>query len=344
MHTSGRLCPAADVHPARLGLAGGCGRVWGTTEMPSGGQMEQHETSLERRDALRRGAAVLAGVAGLGVAAAAMAPTADAAAGGPLVMGASNDAEATTTGLTSTSGDGTLALSNTGTGAPLRVAASPSLPADTSTAGDHRSFDTGAGFVLPTFTHVTGTGPAAPAAWGFVFSDIWAFQPIPVRPQRALDTRSVAGRARVRDPAGKFDSTGRLIGGRAITLGLSDYVFGPGAVFGNLTITGPLAAGFAVVYPADPRPSVSSINFVTRQTIANFTFTGLTFTGTDDTVRIYSSATTHVIFDVTAFAVGSADFLNPAILSAAAAPAGAIDLAAAPQWFRTQHARRDRFR
>jgi hypothetical protein len=297
----------------------------------------EQQPTVERRAAIRRGAALLAGVTGLGVAAAAAAPSASAAPGDPVVQGASNNAAATTTSLTSSAAGGTLALSNTGTGAALRVAASTIIPAE-GTAGDHRSFNPG-GFVFPTFTHVTGTDLNNPADTGLLFSDSWAFQPIPVVPQRALDTRSAAGRARVLDPAGKFDSAGRLLAGSTITLSLTDYVFGFGAVLGNLTVTGPLAGGFLVLYPADPRPPASSINYVTGQTIANFSFTGLDFTGADMVVRIFALSTTHVIFDITGFAVGSIRFLNQAILPAAAAQASRINRAAAPEWFHNQQAR-----
>jgi hypothetical protein len=305
---------------------------------------EQEEQTVERRTAMRRGAALLAGVAGLGVAAAASAQSASADPGDPVLQGADNDAAATTTTLASTAGGGTFALSNTGTGAPLRVAPNTTFSPDDSTAGDHRSFDTGAGFVLPTYTHVTGTGALDPATSGFVFTDIWASQPIPVIPQRALDTRTAAGRSRVTDPAGKFDSAGRLLGGRTITLSLSQYVFGFGGVLANLTVTGSLAGGYLVLYPADPRPVSSSINFAKGQTIANFSFTGLHFTG-DDTVRIFAATTTHVIFDVTGFAVGSTDFINPEIVPlSAAALTGKINLAKAPEWFRAQQARRGSLR
>jgi hypothetical protein len=301
----------------------------------------EQEPTVERRAAIRRGAALLAGVTGLGVAAAAAAPSASAAPGDPVLQGASNDAAATTTSLTSSAPNGTLALSNTGDGAPLRVAASTTFPPDASTEGDYRSFKNINGFVLPTFTHVTGDS-TNPAAWGFVYSDIWAFQPIPVVPQRALDTRTAAGRIRVLDPVGKFDSAGRLIAGKAITLALSQYAFGFGAVLGNLTVTGPLAGGYLTLYPADPRPGVSSINYVTGQTIANFSFTGLHFNGADFTVRIFAVSTTHVIFDVTGFAVGSSDFINPAILPSIAAQTSRINPATAPEWFRNQQARRAR--
>jgi hypothetical protein len=301
-------------------------------------EASREQETVERRAAIRRGAALLAGATGLGVAAAAAAPSASAAPGDAVLQGATNDAGATTTTLTSSAGSGTLALSNTGTGAPLRVAATTIRP-DAPTAGDHRTLGDD-GWAIPLFSHVTGLDPEG-LSTGLVFTDIWAMQPIPVIPQRALDTRTAAGRARVLDPAGKFDSTGRLLAGKTITLSLDQYVFAifGGGVLGNLTVTGSLAGGHLVLYSEDPRPPVSSVNYVTGQTIANFSFTGLDFTGTDTVVRIFALSTTHVIFDITGFAVGSIFFINPEILPSPAARASAINVAAAPKWFRDQQAR-----
>jgi hypothetical protein len=295
------------------------------------------EGTVDRRSLLR-GSAVVAGIAGLGAAGVAGASSANAAPGDPVLQGLANNAGAALTGLTSSGSGGTLEVANTGAGAPLRVEDTPSTPADTSQVGDYYTSAPPGILPLPTFTHLAGTGALDPAVWGYLYTDIWASQPIPVVPQRALDTRSAAGRARVIDPAGKFDSAGRLLQGMAITLDLTDFVFGSGAVFGNVTVSGPLAAGFVVVYPIDPRPSTSSINFGPGQTIANFSLTGMS---PDVGIRIYASRTTHVIFDVTAFAVGSADFVNPDILPAVAAAQIAAPLTAEPpQWFKGQRTRR----
>jgi hypothetical protein len=119
---------------------------------------------------------------------------------------------------------------------------------------------------------------------------------------------------------------------------LTDFVFGSGSVFGNVTVTGSLAAGFVVVYPSDPRPSTSSINYVPGQTIANFSLTGMSAALS---IRIFTQSTTHVIFDVTAFAVGSTDFINPAILPTVAATGTTAALTAEPpEWFELKQARR----
>jgi hypothetical protein len=294
------------------------------------------EGTVDRRSLLR-GSAVVAGIAGLGAASVAGASPANAAPGDPVLQGQTNNAVAALTGLTSSGTDGTLEVANTGAGAPLRVGDTPNTPADTSQVGDYYTSAPPGFLPLPTFTHLTGTA-GDPAVWGYLYTDIWATQPIPVVPQRALDTRSASGRARVTDPAGKFDSAGRLLAGSTITLDLTDFVFGFGAVFGNITVTGSLAGGWVIVYPSDPRPSTSSINFVAGQTIANFSLTGMS---PDVSIRIFTQSTTYVIFDVTSFAVGSVDFVNPDILPAVAAAQIAAPLTAEPpQWFKGQQTRR----
>jgi hypothetical protein len=318
--------------------------------MPSEDENAPQETKIERRVALRRGAAVLAGAAGLSAAAAAAASPASAAPGDPVVLGANNTGAGSLTTVASTSATGTLQVANTGVGAPLRVAVEPGpagIPSSTSVMGDHHSTDNDQdGFAFSAFTHVTGTGDTDPALWGFVYTDVWAFQPIPVTPQRALDTRRADGRVRILDPAGNLDSAGRVLGGHSITLSLSDFAFGFGAVFGNITVTGPLATGFATVYPADPRPPTSSVGYSAGQTASNACFTGFTFTGDDITLRIFVGSTAHVIFDVSGFAVGSTGNINPVILPAAATSASArarqVKVSTAPAWYRQQQARRSR--
>src|SRR6476619_5821445 len=82
----------------------------------------QTNSAPDRRALLRTGGAVVAGMAGLAVVESAMAGSASAAAGGPVVMGSVNTADATATSLTSSAGTApTFALANTGTFAPLRV-------------------------------------------------------------------------------------------------------------------------------------------------------------------------------------------------------------------------------
>jgi hypothetical protein len=302
------------------------------------------EGAVERRAALRRGAAVLAGVAGLGVVSAVSGSPANASAGDNLVLGATNDADATLTTLTSAAGDGTLEVSNTDLGAPLRVAVGSSLISDQSVAGDIFSLDgLGDGSVaIPVYTHVTGTGdPNFPLA-SVVFTDFTALQPVPVIPTRVLDTRSAAGRAHlINVPAGTLDSTGRIIGGRSVTLDLSDFVASNGGVFANVVSTGSTAGGFLQIYPNEPRPGASTTNFAAGQTIANFSLTSIDTSTSAFTVKIFASVTSHAIVDVTAFAVGSPAFVNQDILPTAATAAAAAKRAAhvakiRPEWAKRQ--------
>ncbi|MGH8824690.1 MAG: hypothetical protein ACRDVN_09460, partial [Jiangellaceae bacterium] len=162
-----------------------------------------------------------------------------------------NNAQATRTTLTSSNVTGTLGLSNTGDGAPLNIAHQDNI--GTVNGGDlHNNF----GILL--FGHDLDLP-------GFVYTDLVANQLVPINPARVLDTRTSAGRARIINPSGNIDSQGRLIGGRSIQIDLADFVFFGIAMYGNLTVTAPVAAGFATLYPIDPRPATSTVNYVTNQ-------------------------------------------------------------------------------
>jgi hypothetical protein len=152
----------------------------------------EEETGLDRRGLLRRGGAVLTGVVGLGVAGVAGASSATADPGDPVLQGLPNNASPALTGLTSSSPTGTFEVANTTTGAPLRLAETDGFPADLSQVGGYYTSAPVGSLPLPTFTHVTATAPEDPALWGYLYTDIWATQPIPVLPQRALDTRSAS--------------------------------------------------------------------------------------------------------------------------------------------------------
>ena len=68
------------------------------------------------------------------------------------------------------------------------------------------------------------------------------------------------------------------------------------AVFGTLTVDGPLAAGFMTLYPcAVGRPNASTLNFAAGQTIAN---SFVSTVDADGFVCVYSMAPAHVIVDV----------------------------------------------
>ena len=274
---------------------------------------------MNRRGLLRAGgAAIVAGVAGLAVADTITATNAEAAAGGAMVLGAANESGTTPTSLTSAAANGpTLAISNTGGVAPLRLmeALTPASPAGL-TSGDLANFD---GDLFYT------AGSAAGPLTGFVYSEFTANQVVTFKPQRVLDTRSAIGRANVTNPTGNFDAAGRLRAGHTIVVSVDSLVVGAEAAFCNLVAVIPLTAGFMTLWPDGARSVASSINFVAQAVIANSAVTG---TSIDDTVSIFSTATTHVVLDVTAVAVGSPWQVNPVILASAAPSATGSRLAA----------------
>jgi hypothetical protein len=289
--------------------------------------------SVDRRSVLRRGSALLAGVAGVGAVAAAAAPAAGAAKGDPVVQGEANDAGTDTTSLTSSSAEATLAVANGASGAAVRVEpATGALDYDAYLAAT-QSGDVinDAGALL--FTHDDD-------ALGEVYTDYFANLLVPIAPVRALDTRTAAGRTGVLNKAGNLDSQGRLIAGHTIQVTLADEVFLGTAGFFNLTVVMPLRGGYAVLWPTGTRPPASSINFSTGQVIANGLVCGLS---ENDTVQIFSSQTTHVLLDVSAFWVGSALQVSQIANAPATRAAGATKASPrrqAPSWVKDSVARR----
>lgn len=136
-------------------------------------------------------------------------------------------------------------------------------------------------------------------------------------PSRLLDTRLGVGA-----PAG------------AITAGapLSLTVVRPGAVEAgatavalNVTVTGPEADGFLTVWPCGvDRPTTSNLNFRAGQTVPNLVISRI---GTGGAVCIASSATTHVIADLSGWYGNEAAFvpLVPLRVLETRAPAGQVN-------------------
>ena len=240
--------------------------------------------TVVNRRALLRASGVVAGIAGI---TAAQAPSAAAAAGDPLLLGANNDADTTITTLISSTWMPTLILANSGTGVPLRLAerSDPGFVESGDLMNVHGDFRFAHGKVI-----------------GSVYTSVSASQLIPVTPFRAVDTRTTAGRAKIVNRAGNLDSAGRLIGGHTIQIDLGDEVFLGTAVYANLTVTQAVSSGYLTLWPAGTRPGTSTLNYAAGQTVANFSVSGLS----SDTVRVYASRTTHVLLDVVAFAAGSA--------------------------------------
>lgn len=106
----------------------------------------------------------------------------------------------------------------------------------------------------------------------------------PVNPTRLTDTRSAG------TTLGPGATLSVQVGGAAGVPSMA-----PAAML-NVTATNTTAPGFVTVYPADPRPTASDLNFVAGQTIPNLVVATLSPTGT---VTIYNSAgTTDVVVDL----------------------------------------------
>ncbi|HEU5347364.1 MAG TPA: hypothetical protein VFU63_02010 [Ktedonobacterales bacterium] len=70
---------------------------------------------------------------------------------------------------------------------------------------------------------------------------------------------------------------------------------------GNLTVTGPTAGGYVVIYPTgSPTPTTSTVNFLSGQPVANSFAVGLS-TGGQVTVHSFTSGQCHFIVDITGF-------------------------------------------
>jgi hypothetical protein len=192
-----------------------------------------------------------------------------------------------------------LILDNAGTGVPLRLAAHPAP--EFADSGDLMNIDGDLCFAHGDY-------------WvGSVYTSLSASQLIPVRPFRAVDTRTTAGRANILNRSGNLDSAGRLIGGHTIEIDLGDHVFQGTAVYANLAVIQAVASGYLTVWPSGTRPGTSALNHAAGQVVSNFCVSGLSFA---DTVRVYAKATTHVLMDVVAFAAGGPEDVNGPLLAA----------------------------
>lgn len=119
----------------------------------------------------------------------------------------------------------------------------------------------------------------------------------PIVPERFLDTR--ASGATIDDD---FEATGALAAG-----GTGDLLVGgrgsvpadASAVVLNVTVTAPQSGGFVTVWPCGtPQPNASNLNFTAGTTIANLVIAKV---GVDGYVCINTTATTHVIADVSGY-------------------------------------------
>ncbi|MCG8919158.1 hypothetical protein L6E12_25595 [Actinokineospora sp. PR83] len=102
----------------------------------------------------------------------------------------------------------------------------------------------------------------------------------PVGPTRLVDTRNTGQ---------------RIPGGTALSVGVGQ----PGEqVVLNIKVTEPLAPGYVVVHAGGTaRPGTSNLNYLPNQTVSN---TVVAPVGADGTVRVFTTAHTHLIVDRTA--------------------------------------------
>jgi len=269
---------------------------------------------------------VLAGVVGATAASAALAKNADADAGGDVILGAVNSADAAATEIDVAPGSAytpTLILGNTGsTGTEeasptlrlTQAASSLVIPSTSTVGGDLVA--TGDGELW--FTHGTSAGPI-PA---IVHTDANSNSFVPLStPVRILDTRSSSLRKSIINPSGNLASTGQLLKGKTIHINLTSLVYFGDALSVNLTVTGTEGGGDAIVWPGGATPNASSINFQKGWTIANMIVSGISeYSSTiTDAIAVTTTTTTHVILDVAGFYVADFAQVNPtyAALSAA---------------------------
>lgn len=286
---------------------------------------------VNRRVLLRRGGAIVAAtVAGMTAVEALNAGAAQAAPGNPLIMGQANDSGTSATSLTSGATTGaTFTVANTGAHAPVGLA-QQSLASYVAAAGGELANLDG---LLHSTIDFGGTIGAHP---GFVYSEFTANQVVTIKPQRILDTRTSAGRTHILNKTGNLDTAGRLLAGHTINIDLSSLEVAAASASCNLTAVQPLLGGYMTLFPGGTKPPTSSINFTKGAIIANFAVTGTSLT---DSVSIFSSATSHVLLDITAFNVGSPAQINPAILPSSASAPAARRLAARakegtlPDWY-----------
>lgn len=134
-------------------------------------------------------------------------------------------------------------------------------------------------------------------------------------PARLLDTRSdgatVDGRATGdgRQPANSAHTL-QVTGRAGIPTGATTVVL-------NVTVDQPQASGFATAYPCDSSlPTASNLNFMPSQTVPNAVVTRVSATGT---VCLFTSASTHLIVDVSGY------FVDASVVVPLGSPARLLD-------------------
>lgn len=126
--------------------------------------------------------------------------------------------------------------------------------------------------------------------------------PVPITPNRLLDTRYSTGRVHViRTSPDAYDPAFRLKAGAWLDIEIdrADSDFTVEGAFVNLTTTLSLSNGYLAVYPPGDRPTMSTVNFASGQTTSNSAFVGVGVVGTSFAVRVYANVDSHVVLDLT---------------------------------------------
>ena len=125
---------------------------------------------------------------------------------------------------------------------------------------------------------------------GYFSHDTTASTFTPAAPLRVLDTRAAIG----------IGTTKPLTPGQTITLQIAGLpASGVTAVVLNVTVTEPSDPGVLTVYPADPRPLASNLNWRNGDTVPNLVIVPVV----NGTVKIFNNSpgTVHVVADLAGF-------------------------------------------
>lgn len=252
------------------------------------------------RRRLLHGAGLLAGAAGAAALLAATPGTAQAADGDTVRLGHDHEATSTTS----------LRIGQQGSDAPvlaLTNVSGPALHLPPMAAAFRGELEVGqivSQVSGPVIGVDNGDGPEA--TYVALGSDL-ALIPTPYAfdPVRLLDTRRPPSSYVVGRSSNAFDAEHRLVRGGWLDLDVlaASEVFSAQAVFANVTVTDPQAGGYLTVCPPGPKSPTSSVNFVKGQTVANGGFFSVGLVEDYFAIRVYASATTHVVVDVTGYTV-----------------------------------------
>ncbi len=264
---------------------------------------------LSRRRLIARGA----GVTAAGVGLVALTPGVAHAAPGAMFFGATNDADGDETILTAARPGPALHVANTNPGGGGIGTYSFSDGIGLAASGKRAPLllEPGTGAGPPAGAH--SVGEVYVDSFGRIHHCVVAGSPgkwvrpgfNPIVPFRYCDTRAGQGTPYSTGvKLGKGQTMTIVIAGVTIPGGSVPVPNGTTAVAGNVAVLGTVTGGFLVLYPANvARPLASTLNFSTNQTLANGFVMKLAEPGTSGAgaIKIYSSATSHIIVDVNGF-------------------------------------------